>query len=824
LASGSKDTDIIIWDLVSEVGLIKLRGHRDQIVGLEWLYPQTEDGNKNLSDSGAAFILSTSKDSTIKLWDVESKHCLETHIAQTNGECWSMGVTPDKSGCITAGNGGELKVWSIDLDGLRGMNFSADRRLLHDRGILLRQSKDTTTGVSFHPQSDYFAVHGSQKALEIWKIRTEDEVRKTLQRRQRRKREKGGTGLTNGESDTVMANGHDSGPPQPSIEDYFAHLTTVRTTSKVSAFDWINSRSRKSVQVLIASANNSLEVYDIPTRDARNYEEAPEYTRSFLVDAPGHRTDVRGISLSSDDRMLATASNGLLKIWNVHTGACLRTIDCGYSLCCAFLPGDKIVMVGSKSGEVELFDISSSVLIEKFQAHDASIWSFQVHPNGKSCVTGGADKVAKFWDFDIIQEEIPGTGRSIPRLKLTHTRSLKVNDDILSLCFSPDSRLLAVATLDNTVKIFFTESLKLFLNLYGHKLPVVSMSISSDSKLIATSSADKNIRLWGLDFGDCHKALFGHNDTIMAVNFIPQPPNSADTHFMFSVSKDRTVKTWDGDKFEQVQKLRGHHGEIWAMAVSNTGEFFVTASHDKSIRVWGLTDDLVFLEEEREREMEELYDQTLTTSLDADDSFSDDNEDRAVAPHKQTVESLTAGEKIMEALELGMDDLNLVREWERQRATNPKIAPPQRDTLYLALGNISAERHVLGTVTLIQAAQLQDALLVLPFSTLPALFTFLAIWVKNQWEIPVVCRILYFMLKTHQRQIVSSRELKNVLTDIRRDLRASLGGIKDVIGYNIAALQRIGEKVKDRTMTTIEDAEEDEPLASGKKRTFIDIA
>jgi U3 small nucleolar RNA-associated protein 12 len=821
LASGSKDTDIIIWDLISEVGLIKLRGHKDQIVGLEWLYPQTEE-DKIVSDSGAAFILSASKDSTIKLWDLESKHCLETHVAQTNGECWSMGVTPDKSGCITAGNGGELKVWSIDVNGLsgaqRGENFSADRHLLRDRGILLRQSKDITTEVRFHPQSDYFAVHGSQKALEIWKIRTEDEVRRILQRRQRRRREKG---LTNGESDTAMTNGHD-GPPQPGIEDYFAHQTTVRTTGKVGSFDWIDSRSRKAVQVLVASANNSLEVYDIPTRDTRN-EEAPEYTRSFLVDVPGHRTDVRGISLSSDDRMLATASNGLLKIWNVRTGACLRTMECGYSLCCAFLPGDKIVMVGSKSGEVELFDISSSVLIEKFQAHDASIWSLQVHPNGKSCVTGGADKVAKFWDFDIIQEEIPGTGRSIPRLKLTHTRSLKVNDDILSLCFSPDSRLLAVSTLDNTVKIFFTDSLKLFLNLYGHKLPVVGMSISSDSKLIATSSADKNIRLWGLDFGDCHKALFGHSDTIMAVNFIPQPPSTADVHFLFSVSKDRTVKTWDGDKFEQVQKLSGHHGEIWAMAMSNTGEFFVTASHDKSIRIWSLTDDLIFLEEEREREMEELYDQTLTTSLDADENFSDDNEDRAVAPHKQTVESLTAGEKIMEALELGMDDLNLVQEWERQRATNPKVAPPQRDTLYLAMGNISAERHVLGTVTKIPAAQLQDALLVLPFSTLPALFTFIAIWVKNQWEIPVVCRILYFMLKTHQKQIVSSRELKNVLADIRRDLRATLGEIKDVIGYNVAALQRISEKVKERSETLIEDVEED-PLARRKKRTFVDVA
>jgi U3 small nucleolar RNA-associated protein 12 len=35
-----------------------------------------------------------------------------------------------------------------------------------------------------------------------------------------------------------------------------------------------------------------------------------------------------------------------------------------------------------------------------------------------------------------------------------------------------------------------------------------------------------------------------------------------------------------------IQKLEGHHGEIWALALSNEGKFAVTASHDKSIRVW----------------------------------------------------------------------------------------------------------------------------------------------------------------------------------------------------------------------------------------------
>ena len=34
LASGSKDNDIILWDVVGEAGLFRLRGHRDQVCTL----------------------------------------------------------------------------------------------------------------------------------------------------------------------------------------------------------------------------------------------------------------------------------------------------------------------------------------------------------------------------------------------------------------------------------------------------------------------------------------------------------------------------------------------------------------------------------------------------------------------------------------------------------------------------------------------------------------------------------------------------------------------------------------------------------------------
>lgn len=61
-------------------------------------------------------------------------------------------------------------------------------------------------------------------------------------------------------------------------------------------------------------------------------------------------------------------------------------------------------------------------------------------------------------------------------------------------------------------QVFFVDSLKFFISLYGHKLPVLCMDISSDGDLIVTGSADKNLKIWGLDFGDCHKSIFAHAD------------------------------------------------------------------------------------------------------------------------------------------------------------------------------------------------------------------------------------------------------------------------------------------------------------------------
>jgi hypothetical protein len=61
---------------------------------------------------------------------------------------------------------------------------------------------------------------------------------------------------------------------------------------------------------MVSLATNALEVYSIPP--PVKTKEQPEAARAFALDLPGHRTDVRAIALSSDDQLIASASNGRL--------------------------------------------------------------------------------------------------------------------------------------------------------------------------------------------------------------------------------------------------------------------------------------------------------------------------------------------------------------------------------------------------------------------------------------------------------------------------------------------------------------------------------
>ncbi|RCH87615.1 hypothetical protein CU097_004334 [Rhizopus azygosporus] len=818
LASGSKDTDLIIWDIISESGLYRLKGHKDQITCLTFLTSKGTDAEKAVGTSTEGYLLSSSKDTLIKLWDLSSQYCRETLVGHRS-EVWTFAVSKDQKVIISGGAEPQLKAWKIDwnilglsLEELGEQANNKDekdataaaslQKAINPYGNIPRQSRDRLVTIKFHPSGKFVGVQANEKSVEIYRVRDHEYIRKKIQRRKKRAREKG-------KDDSQVSE-------EITPEDEFASEYLIRTPAKVRSFDFspaTNVEKAGQLQIVVSLSNNALEAYTIPIAEKKS-EESNEPSKLYSLDVPGHRSDIRTLTLSSDDELLASASNNLLKVWNLKTRTCIRTMECGFALCSAFLPGNKHILVGTKTGELELYDIGSSAMIESVKAHDGAVYSLQVRPDKRGFVTGSADKDVKFWDFDMVQDK----NSSVKRLTFIHMRTLKMSDEVLCVRYSPNQNLIAVSLLDSTVKVFYHDTLKFFLSLYGHKLPVLSMDISSDNTLIATCSADKNVKLWGLDFGDCHKSIFAHQESIMSVQFV------WGTHYFFTVSKDKTVKYWDGDKFENIMKLEGHHGEVWALVVAKHGSLVVTGSHDRSIRIWEKTDEQLFLEEEHERELEEMYENTLVSQMEKANVNGDDMEIDSAG--KQTMETLKAGERLMEAMDIGDEEKNGWLAYEAGKAKGLDVPPPKRHPLLLAMGDIEPDRYVLNVLQKIKANELEEALLVLPFSKVMSLFSYIESWAKKNWNIILVSRVLFYIVKAHHNQIVANRMMRPMLDSIRFHLRTQLQRQKDIMGYNRAALTYLQQDWKSRNTAEFID---ETTAANGKlgdedkKRKFVKL-
>jgi len=63
--------------------------------------------------SASGLMLTSSKDTFMKLWDLSTQHCMQTIVAHRS-EIWTMDVDRGQNLIFTGSGEGELKAWSID--------------------------------------------------------------------------------------------------------------------------------------------------------------------------------------------------------------------------------------------------------------------------------------------------------------------------------------------------------------------------------------------------------------------------------------------------------------------------------------------------------------------------------------------------------------------------------------------------------------------------------------------------------------------------------------------------------------------------------------
>eukprot|EP00892_Ulva_mutabilis_P003716 jgi/Ulvmu1/1716/UM116_0030.1 len=494
------------------------------------------------------------------------------------------------------------------------------------------------------------------------------------------------------------------------------------------------------------------------------------------ISLPGNRSDVRALALAKDDTHIISCGNGGTKVWDATSGDCLNSIPGSYGLSVMFAPGGKFAVVGCKSGKLDLISLGAAEVARQIDAHTKQVWSLDSLPDKTGFVSCSADGYIKIWKWAVGEQ-------SSAMLTVTEALSINTGQDVLCVRISPDSKLLAASLISNVIKVFYLDSLKWFVDLYGHKLPALTMDISSDSALLVSGSADKNMKIWGLDFGDCHKSLFAHQDSVMAVAFVPN------THYVFTAGKDKMVKYWDADTFELLLELPAHHGSVWALQVSSLGDFVVTGSHDRSIRLWEKTGETFFLEEEKEKRLERVLDTAPVTATPVPSSTGDTSGTAVVTAASLTQESARGADLIIDALDM--------METEEEREKEPGFQPN------VMLMGMTGSEYVLSAVRNIRPNDLEAVVTTLSFSDALAVLRLIPRWLDGPLNVELCVRVAVFILKAHEGPLTASPGCTTLIAEVQKDLRTRLRNMKNMVGFNMAGLRYVQAEHSRRQKTSL---------------------
>ncbi|XP_036333211.1 WD repeat-containing protein 3 [Rhagoletis pomonella] len=773
LISGSLDTELVVVDIVEQAGRQRLIGHNAPITDAHFLH---RFGEQNL-------VVSCSKDTQIKFWNLETQFCFKT-IVDNRTEVWALALVGDLmiAGCSeSAMNVYRLRrrddpTQSVE-NAVEGLSIDDEDSIspitVTNCGAIQRAGKGRCVNLVSDQAERVVSCHGTNDLIENFYFCTEEEAKARLAKRLKKGR-KAAEPMEHSDKEK-----EDLISKSLSLSDEIKRLESIKVKQKIKSIDIILG-AHNELRVLVSLANNCLQLYGLnASLKHKHNEESVKQLRALT--RLGHQSEMRSVCFSNDSLAIGSGAGESFKFWNRDSMQCLRTIPTDYILSTTFVPGDRYALLGMKNGKLVIVDVGAADIIEEIPAHESELWSVTLLPDMKGCVTGSSDSTVKIWTFELVDNVATDDGGLVdatrPKvLSLLHRNTLKLEETVLCVRVSPDMKYLAVGLLDSTVKIFFLDTFKFYLSLYGHKLPVLCLDISYDSTLIATGSADRNIKIWGLDFGDCHRSLFAHDDSVMALQFIPN------THLLFSCGKDGKVKQWDADSFEKILTLPGHIGEAFSLAVSPNGKYLVTCGSDRTLRLFERTDEPIVLKDVQEEEREELENQQLATG-----------EDSAVPqlpglklPSRKTVGSEKAAESILECLEI-------CKQFDVDADEKPELHPLMR-----ALQVDNPDDFVFTTLARIRASDLEEALLLLPFSNVCELLERLPRLIEcHSDQIELLCKVTIFLFKVHMKPISAAKNLKLLLSGLVRSLQRDVKDMRDTIGMNVHGLALLQSKIEE---------------------------
>lgn len=367
----------------------------------------------------------------------------------------------------------------------------------------------------------------------------------------------------------------------------------------------------------------------------------------------GHDKPTQAVAFAPDGKTIAsTGEDGTISIWDVATRKETRRIETheegGYAL--AFSPDGKWLAL--RSTAIRLWDMTSLKERDRWPGHFGHISSLTFSPDGRVLVAAadslhfwsipsGKEQHQFFFEGKrggcvefssdgklLAHADATSTVRFFDATTTKCVSQIKVNgDSIDGIAFSPDCTLLATTSRDNNLRLWHLESRKELRRWQENPFGAYNLTFSTDGRLLATvwndeahvldvatgrerfhkflkgrgqrvffipgtqtllaiDCADFVVLRWDAS-GDLQRTLKlrGHHDYLLG-----EADLSPDGKLLFTAEEQgRTLTLYELATGEQIERFRGHRGDIRHLRFSPDGLFVATASFDTTILLWDIT-------------------------------------------------------------------------------------------------------------------------------------------------------------------------------------------------------------------------------------------
>ncbi len=273
---------------------------------------------------------------------------------------------------------------------------------------------------------------------------------------------------------------------------------------------WSVSFDPKSDTVAMAVEDGSVRLWDLHSKAVQETFEA-------------HRGVVWSSQIFDDGKLLATSGDdGFLKIWDRTKQEPLKVFEHPNAVRGLAISSDEKLFAGDRAGGLHVWSLDSATPLATAQQPGA-IYTVAIAPDGKTLATAGTDKVIRLWNADSLKQRLVLEGHAGP---------------VYGLSFSADGKTLASAGWDDMVRLWDPGAGTLLKSWNGQGGDIWSIAYSPTAPKLATGNSDGSVRLWDAESGTQLASFLGHDAVVHTVAFNP------DGSLLGSGGRDGAVRIW----------------------------------------------------------------------------------------------------------------------------------------------------------------------------------------------------------------------------------------------------------------------------------------